>query len=69
MLACARGEAFNCRLRAECLNASLFLSMSDARTRIEEWRTDYNHNRPHSALGCLTPAEFADQLKPARKVE
>jgi putative transposase len=61
-------EAFNSRLRQECLNASWFLSMGDARTRVEAWRTDYNQNRPHSALGDLTPTEFADQLKPARKV-
>jgi putative transposase len=39
--------------------------MADARARIEEWRIDYNQNRPHSSLGGLTPAEFADQLKPA----
>jgi putative transposase len=61
-------EAFNSRLRQECLNASWFLSMGDARARIEDWRTDYNHNRPHSSLSGLTPAEFADQLNPARKV-
>ena len=61
-------EAFNRRLRQECLNASWFLSMGDARARIEEWRIDYNLNRPHSALGGLTPAEFAGQLKPARNV-
>mgnify|MGYP000464330785 CR=1 FL=1 len=61
-------EAFNSRLRRECLNASWFLSMADARARIEDWRTDYNHNRPHSSLSGLTPAEFADQLNPARKV-
>ena len=61
-------EAFNSRLRQECLNASWFLSMADARARIEEWRIDYNHARPHSSLGGLTPAAFADQLKPARKV-
>lgn len=61
-------EAFNSRLRQECLNASWFLSMGDARARIEDWRIDYNRNRPHSALGGLTPDEFADQLKPARKV-
>ena len=61
-------EAFNSRLRQECLNASWFLSMGDARARIEEWRIDYNQNRPHSALGGLTPIEFAGQLKPARKV-
>ena len=61
-------EAFNSRLRQECLNASWFLSMADARARIEEWRSDYNQNRPHSALGGLTPAAFAEQLKPARKI-
>jgi putative transposase len=61
-------EAFNSRLRQECLNASWFLSMADARAWIEEWRTEYNHDRPHSSLGGLTPAAFADQLKPARKV-
>ncbi len=49
-------EAFNGRLRAECLNASWFLSMADARDRIEEGRLTYNHDRPHMALGGLTPA-------------
>ena len=61
-------EAFNSRLHQERLNASWFLSMADARTRIEAWRIDYNQNHPHSALGGLTPTEFADQVKPARKV-
>ena len=61
-------EAFNSRLRQECLNAAWFLSMADARQRIEEWRMDYNDHRPHSALGNLTPSAFAALLKPARKV-
>ena len=61
-------EAFNARLRAECLNASWFLSMADARQRIEEWRSDYNENRPHTSLGNLTPKEFVDQANQARKV-
>jgi putative transposase len=59
-------EAFNSRLRQECLNASWFLSMADARARIEEWRMDYNRDRPHTSLGGLTPEAFAAQLKPAR---
>ena len=58
----------NSRLRQECLNASWLLSMADARARIEEWTIDYNQNRPHSSLGGSTPAEFADQLKPAQTV-
>jgi putative transposase len=41
-------EAFNARLRAECLNASWFLSLADARQRIEEWRCHYEE-RPHVA--------------------
>ena len=61
-------EAFNARLRAECLNASWFLSLADARERIEEWRCHYNGERPHSALGDLTPNEYANQAQQARKV-
>lgn len=61
-------EAFNARLRAECLNASWFLSPADARERIEAWRCHDNEERPHSALGNLTPAAFANQAQPARKV-
>lgn len=61
-------EAFNARLRAECLNSSWFLSMGDARQRIEEWRIDYNENRPHTSLGNLTPREFAEQANRAWKI-
>jgi putative transposase len=61
-------EAFNGRLRAECLNASWFLSMADAQDRIEEWRCAYNEDRPHSALGNLTPKAFASQAHQARRV-
>lgn len=61
-------EAFNSRLRQECLNASWFLSMASARARIDEGRCDSNRTRPRSAVGGLTPAEFAAHLKPARKV-
>ena len=61
-------EAFNARLRAECLNASWFLSMADAEERIEAWRRDYNTARPHSALGNLTPSAFAGQDQKARKI-
>src|SRR5215207_1792741 len=39
-------EAFNARFRAECLNASWFLSMADVRDRIAEWRSHYNEDRP-----------------------
>ena len=61
-------EAFNARLRIECLNASWFLSLSDARERIEQWRIDYNEDRPHTALGGLTPKAFAQQAIEARRL-
>ncbi len=61
-------EAFDARLRAECLDASRFLSMADARDRIEGWRRAYNEDRPHSALGNLTPEAFARQAHQARRV-
>jgi putative transposase len=52
-------EAFNARLHAECLNEHWFLSLDDTREKIGAWRQDYNHHRPHSALGNATPAQFA----------
>jgi putative transposase len=61
-------EAFNGRLRAECLNASWFISMADARQRIEEWWIDYNTERPHMTLGGLTPKAFAEQIDRAQKI-
>lgn len=57
----AFAESFNGRLRDECLNANWFTSLSDARRKIEDWRQDYNQQRPHSSLHYLPPAEFARQ--------
>ena len=54
-------ESFNGRLRDECLNTHQFLSIEDAKRRIEAWRHDYNHSRPHSSLGHLTPREYVDK--------
>jgi putative transposase len=59
-------ESFNSRLREECLNEQVFLSLDDARRKIEQWRMQYNRERPHSSLGYLAPEEFAasyDQLR------
>jgi len=53
-------ESFNGSFRDECLNAHWFLSLSDAREKIEEWRQDYNEFRPHSSLNNLTPREFSN---------
>ncbi len=56
-------ESLNGRLRDECLNEHLFRSLPAARQLIEEWRIDYNHHRPHTSLGGLTPTEFATQSR------
>ena len=52
-------ESFNSRLREECLNEHVFVSLDDARSKIERWRIEYNQGRPPSSLGHLTPEEFA----------
>ena len=52
-------ESFNGRLRDECLNAHWFLSLANARAKIEAWRRHYNESRPHTSLGWMTPAEYA----------
>ena len=54
-------ESFNGRFRDECLNANVFVSLHDARQKIEAWRIDYNEHRTHGSLGDLTPQEFAEQ--------
>ena len=51
-------EAFNGRLREECLNENWFLSLEDAREKVRVWREEYNRRRPHGALGNLSPEEF-----------
>lgn len=51
-------EAFNGRLRAECLDLHWFASLEEARQLIEAWRIDYNHVRPHTALDNQTPAAY-----------
>ena len=48
-------EAFNARLRSECLNAHWFMSLPDAREKLEAWRRDYNRVRPHSVIGNKPP--------------
>jgi hypothetical protein len=48
-------EAFNGRFRAECLNAHWFLSLADAQKKLEDWRKYYNEERPHGAIGQMTP--------------
>jgi len=57
-------ESFNGGLRDECLSVEFFFSLQDARRRLECWRQDYDHYRPHSALQDRTPAEVAAAWTP-----
>lgn len=57
-------ESFNGRLRDECLNPHVFLSLEQLRMCLDRWRDDYNRVRPHSALGDRAPEEFAADWNP-----
>lgn len=59
-------ESFNGKFRDECLNENLFFDLRDARTKIETWRRDYNHVRPHKSLRQETPVAFAHNHERAR---
>ena len=62
-------ESFNGSFRDECLNSHWFLSLDDAREKIELWREEYNTFRPHSSLEDLTPIEYRDRHLEARNLE
>jgi putative transposase len=56
-------ESFNGRMRDELLNQHWWRTLDEAREAVAAYREDYNHVRPHSALGNRTPAEFAATLR------
>ena len=51
-------DAFNSKFRAECLNAHWFMTLADAREKLEDWGRDYNEVRPHSAIGYNVPVDI-----------
>jgi putative transposase len=55
-------ERKNGSLRRELLNAYLFSSLSEVRMMSENWRLDYNTERPHKALGYLSPIKYAEKF-------
>lgn len=57
-------ESFNGTFRRDCLDAHWFEDLAHARRIIESWRLDFNHERPHSGVGDLAPAEFAALREP-----
>ena len=58
-------ESFHGRFRDECLNREQLWTLTEARVVIEDFRSQYNHLRPHSKLGYQSPARFARQLSPS----
>jgi len=54
----AVNEAFNGSLRRECLSHHHYLSVDDAQQILNEWRDEYNNDRPHNSLQDLSAAQF-----------
>jgi transposase InsO family protein len=52
-------ESFNGKLRDELLNREIFMTLTEAKILIEQWRREYNQVRPHSSLGHRPPAPVA----------
>jgi putative transposase len=57
-------ESFNGKVRDECLNQHVFLSLANARDSLERWRKDYNITRPHSSLDWMSPEEYYERHQP-----
>jgi hypothetical protein len=58
-------ESFHGRFRDECLNREQLWSLTEARVVIEDYRNQYNQQRPHSRLGYRSPAQYAASLTPS----
>jgi putative transposase len=56
-------ESFNNRLRKECLNRNHWTTLLEARVVIGDFKDEHNHRHRHSALGYLTPAEYAARCR------
>ena len=62
-------ESFNGTFRAECLDREWFANLREAKIVIEQWRWEYNTQRPHSSLGYRTPAEVGAEARAAMTQE
>lgn len=61
-------ERKNGSLRRELLNAYVFTSLNEVREYCEEWRMDYNWERPHKSLGYKPPIPFVQQWYQSSKL-
>ncbi len=64
----AYSETFISRFSDEVLKREVFADLLEAKVLVEDYRSHYNHHRPHSALGYQTPVEFAAAADLDRKV-
>ena len=62
-------ESFHATFRRECLDAEYFAHLREAKILIEQWRWEYNTQRPHSSLGYRSPAEVGAQVRAAMQPE
>jgi len=62
-------ESFHATFRRECLDAESFAHLREAKILIEQWRWEYNTQRPHSSLGYRSAAEVGDEARAAMKSE
>ena len=65
----AYSETFISRFSDELLKREVFADLLEAKVLVDDYREHYNHNRPHSALGYQTPAQFAEAADLESKVE
>ena len=56
-------ESYGGRMRDELLAIEIFDTLLEAQVLVSDWRDEYNNYRPHSALGMLTPAQYARQWR------
>ena len=56
-------ESFNGVFRDGCLNRWLFYTVQEARRIIEQWLTEYNHERPHGSLAGKTPVRYLEECE------
>ena len=62
-------ETFNAKVRAECLDQHWFESLEEDKEQLEEWRKEYNRERPHSSLNNLTPDEYLARWRAEKQLE
>jgi hypothetical protein len=59
-------RAFNGSVRRELLSQHYFSTLAEARSLLDQWRREYNGDRPHSSLGDLSSADFRVTVEDCR---